>query len=156
MEQEEANIGSSLLAMVRRGREESPFNRLLGLRVEDLSMGHGRMSLCLKPELIGNVHDNLLHGGVIATTLDATGFLTACASALLGTKDLTTDGITDRIARIRTIDLRVDYLLPGRGERFSCVGTVLRNGRRVVVTRMEFLDQEGTLIAMGVGTYLVG
>jgi uncharacterized protein (TIGR00369 family) len=155
-QQVNVNKESSLLAIMRRVLEESPFNRLLGLRVDHISMRHGRMSFFLKPELIGNVRDGFLHGGVIATAFDATGFLTACASTLLSAKDLTTSEVNDRIARIRTIDLRVDYLSPGKGRRFSCVGTVMRNGRSVSVTRMELRDRKGTLIAIGTGAYLLG
>jgi acyl-coenzyme A thioesterase PaaI-like protein len=33
---------------------------------------------------------------------------------------------------------------------------VLRSGSRVVVTRMEFHNDEGKLVAVGTGTYIVG
>ena len=58
--------------------------------------------------------------------------------------------------RFGTVDLRVDYLRPGVGERFTASGTVMRSGRRIAVTRMEFHNDEGTLVAVGTGTYIVG
>ncbi len=157
MEQKErAEYEKRVLALVRRGCEESPFNRLLGLRVDHVGAGKGRITFLSSPELIGNYHSGILHGGVIAAVLDATGGMTACASALGRTRGLSMDELTHRMARLGTIDLRVDYLRPGKGSEFSCIGTVMRTGRRVAVTRMELLDQEGTLIAVGTGAYLVG
>jgi acyl-coenzyme A thioesterase PaaI-like protein len=50
----------------------------------------------------------------------------------------------------------IDYLPPGGGEWFDASATVLRSGSRVVVTRMEFHNDEGTLVAVGTGTYMVG
>ena len=55
-----------------------------------------------------------------------------------------------------TIDLRVDYLRPGKGAWFDASAEVIRTGKRVVVTRMEMLNDESTLIAVGTGTYIVG
>jgi uncharacterized protein (TIGR00369 family) len=147
---------SKALAIVRRAWEEAPFNRLLGLRIDRVGDGEGRISFVVKPELIGNFHQGILHGGVISAVLDTTGGLTACASALGRMKDLSPDEATHRMARMGTIDLRVDYLRPGKGKEFRCVGTVMRTGRKVAVTRMELFDQGGTLIAVGTGAYLVG
>jgi acyl-coenzyme A thioesterase PaaI-like protein len=36
------------------------------------------------------------------------------------------------------------------------LAVVLRTGSRVAVTRKEFHNDEGTLIAAGTGTYIVG
>ena len=59
-------------------------------------------------------------------------------------------------SNISTIDMRIAYLRPGVGERFDASATVLRSGSRMVVTRMEFHNDEGTLVAVGTGTYMVG
>jgi acyl-coenzyme A thioesterase PaaI-like protein len=34
-------------------------------------------------------------------------------------------------------------------------GSILRDGKKVVVTRMELQNEEGVLIATGTGTYIV-
>ena len=52
--------------------------------------------------------------------------------------------------------MRIDYLRPGVGEWFDASATVLRTGSRVAATRMEFHNDEGTLVAVGTGTYMVG
>jgi uncharacterized protein (TIGR00369 family) len=62
----------------------------------------------------------------------------------------------DKLARLGTIDLRIDYLRPGRGQLFETSARILRAGNKVAVARMELHNEEGTLIAVGTGTYLIG
>ena len=59
-------------------------------------------------------------------------------------------------AQVGTIDLRVDYLRPGRGERFTASGRIMRSGRKVAVVRMEMHNEDALLVAVGTGTYMVG
>jgi uncharacterized protein (TIGR00369 family) len=133
-----------------------PFNRHLGLKVAFLDIDRAGYRFTMKDELIGNTVHGVLHGGVISAVLDTTGGLTATASALQRMKGRTRAEITDWIARVGTIDMRVDYLRPGRGTAFHSSGTVMRTGRKVAVTRMELKNQENLLIAVGTGTYIVG
>ncbi len=51
-----------------------------------------------------------------------------------------------------TIDLRVDYLRPGRGERFTATSTLLRAGNKVAVARVE-LHNEAQVYASATATY---
>ena len=55
-----------------------------------------------------------------------------------------------------TIDIRVDYLLPGRGEVFTAKAHIIRRGSKVAVTRMQLTNEKDELIALGTATYLVG
>ncbi len=55
-----------------------------------------------------------------------------------------------------TIDLRIDYLLPGKGRYFIASGSILRIGNKVAITRMELHNDEQRLIAAGSGTYMLG
>jgi uncharacterized protein (TIGR00369 family) len=133
-----------------------PFNRHLGLKVDFLDIERAGFRFNMKNELIGNTVHGILHGGVISTVLDTTGGMTATASALERMRNHSEDEIVKWIARVGTIDMRVDYLRPGRGSRFHSTGTVMRTGRKVAVTRMELKNQENKLIAVGTGTYIVG
>ena len=144
------------LKIVREVYGNLPFNRLLGLKVEFLEIDRAGFSFSMKNELIGNTVHGILHGGVISTVLDTTGGMTATGSALERMLNHSKDEIIKWIARVGTIDLRVDYLRPGRGSQFHSTGTVMRTGRKVAVTRMELKNQENKLIAVGTGTYIVG
>jgi len=52
--------------------------------------------------------------------------------------------------------MRVNYLRPGRGDRFKSTGTVRRTGNKVAVIRMDLSNEENVLIAIGIGGYTVG
>ena len=71
-------------------------------------------------------------------------------------KGLPLEDQAKRLSRVSTIDLRIDYLRPGRGKLFTATGSVMRTGRKVAVARMELRNEEQTLIAVGTGTYSVG
>ena len=55
-----------------------------------------------------------------------------------------------------TIDLRIDYLRPGKGNNFVASGTILRAGKKVAAVRTELRNEQDELIAVGIGIYLVG
>ena len=147
---------NELLELVRMFHEKAPFNIFLGLKISHLKADEARFTFSMKNELIGNFTHGYLHGGVISSVLDATGVITATASVVGRMQGLSSDKIVNRIARFGTIDIRIDYLRPGRGTRFLSTGTVMRTGKKVAVTRMELKNQENVLIAVGTGTYIIG
>jgi len=137
-------------------QERLPFNRLLGLSVTSLNSDGGTMAFSTREDLIGNIFHRTLHGGVISSVLDAVGGLTASASLVVRAAGLSEEKVKAMFAQVGTIDLRVDYLRPGRGERFTAGGRIMRSGRKVAVVRMEMHNQDGLLVAVGTGTYMVG
>jgi uncharacterized protein (TIGR00369 family) len=147
---------NSRLEIVRQVYDSLPFNRLLGLSVSFLKIDAAGFSFPMQNDLIGNAVQGILHGGVISAVLDATGGMTATASAAARMRGLSFEEVFDRIARIGTIDMRVDYLRPGRGTEFYSSGTVMRSGRKVAVTRMELKNSEEVMIAVGTGAYIIG
>lgn len=147
---------STLAAVVGAFEDKIPFNRFLGLHFEAVERDHARLGFEMRDELVGNFLRGSLHGGVISAALDTIGGLVAFLSVLKRVDAKSLEEGVARLARIGTIDLRVDYLRSGVGRRFAATGSVLRTGNKVTVTRMELHNDEGTLIAVGTGTYLVG
>src|SRR3954452_14232521 len=93
--------------------EAVAFNRVLGLKVESLDPRAPKLRFDMKPELIGNPRRQILHGGVISAVLDvAAGFAIHLAVAKANDEDPERGNFPS----IGTIDLRVDYLRPGRGK----------------------------------------
>lgn len=135
---------------------QMPFDRLLGVRVETLTMTDVKVRIDMRPELIGNFIRGILHGGVISSVLDLTGGLIASVELLKHLEGKSYDEIGKRLTRIGTIDLRVDYLRAGEGQYFIASGSVLRKGNKVAVVRTELMNDQDVLIAAGTGTYLVG
>jgi uncharacterized protein (TIGR00369 family) len=141
---------------VRQLFERIPFNEYLGIELDEVSRERVVMHLPMKHELVGNFFHGILHGGVIASLLDVVGGAMAMIGAFEKHQHLTTEERALRLSRLGTIDLRIDYLRPGRGKRFSASGTLLRSGNKVAVVRSELHNEEGVLVAVGTGTYLCG
>jgi len=135
--------------------ERIPFNQVLGLRVDALSPSGASGHVLMRPELIGHYGHQRLHGGVISGTLDAMAGLAVMAAIGARHMDEAPAERLRRFGKLGTIDLRVDYLRPGLGERFTLRAEVLRLGSRVATTRMEFLNAAGKLVATGSSAYMV-
>lgn len=138
-------INEEVLRLVRSFmRELVPFNAFLGIEVDSLEEGRALLSLPFRPEFIGDSTRTppALHGGLIATLLDTCG----------GAAVWTTVNATDKVS---TIDMRVDYLRPGRSERLVAEALVIRTGNRVGVTTMRAFhpSSPGEAIAEARGVY---
>ena len=134
--------------------KEVPFLKLLGIKVSKFDYPEVEMVLDWNNELMGNVVQESLHGGGTATILDSVGGLVAVGNFIATEKNLTADYLKTRIGHMGTIDMRVDYLLPGRGTIFTATGRVIRAGKRVTVCRMEMHNDKNDFIALGTGSYL--
>ena len=141
----ETEIGRTFEQMI-------PFNRVLGLKVDSLDSKTPRLRFEMRPELVGNPVRQILHGGVISAALDVAGGL-AIAMALVSGK--TEEKSARSFPNIGTIDLRIDYLRPGRGKFFIASGRVVRLGGRVAVAHMELVNDTGDQIATGSAAYIV-
>ena len=118
---------------------QSPFNALLDLEVvtADPKKQEVVMRLKMRPEferLAGTGH---WHGGPIAAAIDIVGDY---ALAMLFGKPLP------------TINLRVDYLRPGK-DTLTLVALIRRSGKTVGVVDVEVLNEAGELVAIGRANY---
>ena len=139
-------------AELRRTFEQIiPFDRVLGLRIDSLGFKAPRLRFDMRPGLVGNPVRQILHGGVISASLDVVGGL-AIALASITRKAEETPAQPD----IGTIDLRIDYLQPGRGHYFVATGRVVRLGGRVAVAHMELVNDTDEQTATGSAAYIVG
>jgi len=131
------------------------FNRVLGLRITELRPEQVAGRIDMRPELVGHYSYNRIHGGVISAGLDAMGGLAVMAAIGARHMDEAPRERLQRFAKLGTIDLRIDYLRPGIGERFELHAEVLRLGSRVASTRMEFRGADGRLLSTGAAAYIV-
>lgn len=134
------------LAVLRHLVEEYiPFNRFLGVRATSLSVGRVELEIPYREELIGDPLKPALHGGVMSMLADVAGGM-AIWSAL-----------EDMSQRLSTIDLRVDYLRPGKLESLVAEGTIVRVGRSVGVADVRLFHRSapGDSVATGKGVYAI-
>lgn len=143
---------SKAQALMRSVMEEHiAFNKHLGLKVASFDPAAPQLRFDMRPELVGNPTRQILHGGVISATLDVAGGF-AIMMSIAGESPVTPTSFPN----MGTIDLRVDYLRPGRGKHFIATARVVRKGSRIAVVHMEMHNDEGELIATGGGAYVIG
>ncbi len=133
-----------------------PFVDLLGLTFERLDSGEILVKLQMREELIGNLETGTIHGGAISAMLDITGGLAVFRKLRKDMQELSLEDQMKRLSKVKTIDMRVDYLRPPKGNEFIGTASILRTGNKVAVTRMELHNDDEKLIAVGTGTYIVG
>lgn len=148
-------LTAELREAVRGFFERIPFNQSLGIQIGELAVDKVSMHLPMKPELIGNFVQGILHGGVISALLDVTGGAMALIGAFERHQHLSAGERMAKLAKLGTIDLRIDYLRPGIGSHFELRAEVLRLGSRVATTRMEFFGPDGQLMSAGAAAYIV-
>lgn len=139
-------------ALLRQVMEEYiAFNKYLGLKVDSFDVDAPRLRFDMRPELVGNPSRQILHGGVISATLDVAGGF-AIMLSIASESPVTPTSFPN----MGTIDLRVDYLRPGRGKHFIATARIVRKGSRIAVVHMELHNDAGELIATGGAAYVVG
>ncbi len=136
--------------------ENMPFNQLLGLKITRFNSEQSEIRFAWQDKLIGNPLQKILHGGVTASALDLAGGVVAAANIIEQLDEVSPDKIQQSLSKLGTIDLRTDFLRPGRGEEFIATAKIIRSGNKVAVARMELHNELGDHIAFGTGTYMVG
>jgi uncharacterized protein (TIGR00369 family) len=149
-------LDEGFIQLLKKFWEENvTFNQVLGLTVESIRPDGVSASIQMRKELIGHRPTHRIHGGVISAGLDAMGGLAVMAAIAARHMDETPQQRMHRFLKLGTIDLRIDYLRPGVGERFTLTAEVLRLGSRVATTRMAFLAADGKLLSTGSAAYIV-
>ena len=139
-------------ALLRQVMEQHiAFNRHLGLKVESFDAEAPKLRFDMRPELVGNPSRQILHGGVISATLDVAGGFAIMLSVMAENA-----AAPSSFPNMGTIDLRVDYLRPGRGKYFIATARIVRKGSRIAVTHMELHNDTRDLIATGGAAYVIG
>jgi uncharacterized protein (TIGR00369 family) len=113
------------------------FTRLLGVRRDYSEGGRARLVVDARPELENVIH--AVHGGVVATLLDV-----AMASAAVSKIDFEMTAVT--------LTLSTTFLQPGRG-RLTADGEVMTIDDAIALCQASVVDEEGRLVARGVGSF---
>ncbi|WP_022664172.1 thioesterase family protein [Desulfospira joergensenii] len=137
--------------------EMLPFNKVLGIDIDvlDYDTGEAVTLFPMKPELIGNSVAGILHGGVTAAVIDLTGGLSALISCVKLNAGASEELLYKKLISSATIDMRVDYLRPGKGRSFVCKSRIIRAGSRIVVAKVDLFSETKIRIATGTATYLI-
>jgi uncharacterized protein (TIGR00369 family) len=134
------------LSVLKQVAEEFiPFNKMLGVQATRIEKGHIRLEIPFRSELVGDPMKPALHGGVISALADAAGGMAVWSA------------VENELARVSTIDLRVDYLRPTKLERLAADAVVIRVGGHVGVAdvRLFLLSHEEETVATAKGVYAI-
>lgn len=135
--------------------DDIPFNRTLGLQIDQIELDFITLRFKMQKELIGNFLQNILHGGVISSVLDMAGGVAAMSYFLQKETQYDLNELALKLGKMSTVNLQINFLRPGKGDEFTAKAHVLRSGNKITVTQMELLNEASLLIAMGTGTYLM-
>ena len=135
-----------------------PFNRVLGISIDHLGYDTGEAvtSFPMKQDLIGNSVAGILHGGVTAAVIDLTGGLSSLIACVKANEGASLEELRAKLTASATIDMRVDYLRPGKGNAFTCRSELIRGGSRIAVARIDMFNEKEVAIATGTATYMIG
>jgi uncharacterized protein (TIGR00369 family) len=135
----ESSLTPEEIERIRSAFENVPFAHLLKLELGEMKRGAATLHMEVRDELRQN--NGVVHGGVIASLVD-----TAAAFALLTLleKDQTTT----------TVDLTIHYLRPLLRGRATAEAHVRRAGRRILTISVDVLDENQTLTATALTSFI--
>ena len=108
-----------------------------------------RSNFATKTNWLAISHNAFYSGGMIASVLDVSAGLVCVGNALTRLAPISQEQLEQKLAKMGTIDLRVDYLRPGRGNGFTASSHILRSGNKVSVARVELHNEKQVHIASG-------
>ena len=117
-----------------QGFLDSPYHRFLGLEFSLRDDGAAEVRMPFREELVSHPDVPYLHGGVLASLLDAAGDYAVAAQLGRG---------------VPTIDMRVDFLKTAGRESLVATAHVVKLGRSVAIADAEVRNERDELVAIG-------
>lgn len=130
-------MSDTMLETGRAVLAAQPFSRLLGAELVAWSEGRAELALDLRPEHLQQ--HGVAHGGVVSYLAD--NALTYAGGSVLGD--------------CMTLEFKINYLRPARGERLLARASVSGSGRTQAVCRCDIVVLDGgeeRLCAVAQGT----
>ena len=126
---------SGEIEKLRELERTEPVAAFLNMRLVELSPGHARVRMEMKPEYIN--FNGMIFGGIISAVADQ-----AFAYA-------TNSTITPNVAS----QFNIHYIAAASADDIlTAECNVVKSGRRVCISEMRVTNQEGHTIALGTGT----
>jgi uncharacterized protein (TIGR00369 family) len=116
------------------------FNAVLGFRMVEWRADFARLEVTVEERHLNR--SGLVHGGVLATLLDAT----------LGYCGIFTDE-PGRLRRAVTLSMTTSYVGQAKSGVLSCTARRRGGGKTVFMASGEIVEAAGNLLALGEGTY---
>ncbi len=125
----------------------SPFHKVIGWTVTEWGEGRAVITCPIRPDFMNRGGN--LHGGLVATLIDAAaGYAALAGPATLGSGDGTSRGPAGA-----TLSLTINYLGTAREGLLTIRAVRTGGGKSIAFVRIEVLAEGGAVIAEGVCTY---
>jgi len=120
--------------------DQSTYIATLGLEVLSADTASSELSvrMPLAPSFERRPGTKQFHGGPIAAFIDVIGDF--AIGMMVG-------------GGVPTMNIRIDYLKPAVGDALTGTARVRRAGRTVAIVDIDVVDEKGSLVAVGRGTY---
>ena len=116
-----------------------PFLDHIGAKLKNFKEGSAEVEL--HTEEYHLQHLGFIHGGVISTLMDNTGWYAAMSNL-------------DKDHTAVTLEIKINYLKPAKGEYLIAKAKVKRQGRTTSFVTIELMCEE-KLVAYATGTYAI-
>lgn len=115
----------------------SPYQVFLGIELRRADTEGVEIFLPFRQEFLRESGSDWLHGGIVSALIDIAGNYAVQAKVGPG---------------VPTVNMRVDYLRPSRGD-LSATATVVKLGKRTALSDVSVHDLNGNLVAVGRAMY---
>ncbi len=133
-------INSEWVREIQKAVNPCPYFELQQMAIIDLSWGTSRVEIELEKRHLQPF--GVVHGGVFASLIDATGFWAVYSQA-------------DEGVGMTTVELKLNYLAPAVSGRLIGLGRCIKLGRSLGLGEARIENEDGRLLAHGTTTVMV-
>ncbi len=118
----------------------SEYQELIGYKLVDWRKGYAEMVLPVESKLTNRAGN--VHGGVLCTLVDSTCGFAGCYPIN-----------ETEVPRCVTLTLNTSFIGPVTGRVIRAIGEVQGGGKRIFFAKSTILNEDGSLIATGEGSF---
>ena len=141
-ERKEAAIILESLEAKRNNLHTTFVASLLNLTVTDLNLEKKTLEMAMDNSTLLDNSLSILHGGFSATFLDT----------VMGTL---ASKITPENKTTVTSEIKVNFLRPGVGDKFSCHASVIHHGSKIIVVEGKMMNEMQKIVAHATGSFFI-
>ena len=120
----------------------NPVVKFMSIGLSEVTSGEATLILKHREELQNSM--GLIQGGVLGVLADAAGGVSLYSV------------LSDPLkVVIPTVEFKLNFLRPAKGEDLVARGRVVHRGRQIAVCQVEVSSENGLLLATGVFTYMI-
>lgn len=126
--------------LMKTYQETNQFGKLNGMEL--ISYEHGKIEYKMEIKQIHLATPKTAHGGVLAAYMDG----------IMGVAALTASA--KNLSLVSTVEFKINYLKPAfLGDVLIGKGTIISEGKRIIIAQGEITNQKGELISIATGTF---